>query len=130
VNRPKYLLDSSALTKVPGREVAAGIAGRLERGELAICAIVLLSLVAAWSPERRSTLRLHLLACCPQVSTTNADLERAVEVQALVEPGTAANWPELVVAAVAERNGLVVIHSNEAFEQIATVTGQSVEWVN
>ncbi len=129
MNRAKYLLDASALTKVPSHEVARGIGNRLERGELAICATVLLSLLAAASPDRRSTLRSYLLACCLQVPTTNADLERAVEVQALVDHGAAVNWPELVAAAVAERNGLVVLHCHEGFGQIAKVTGQSVEWV-
>jgi len=36
-------------------------------------------------------------------------------------------WPELVVAAVAERHGVTVLHCNGDFERIAEVTGQRVE---
>lgn len=129
MNRAKYLLDTSALTKVSGHEVAAGLRGRLERGELAICSVVMLSLVAAAPPGQRVSLRSYLLAACAQVPTTNTDLERAVEIQGRLDGDRAAWWPEMVVAAVAEANGLVVLHCNDAFEQIAKVTGQVVEWV-
>src|SRR5262249_16066825 len=38
-------------------------------------------------------------------------------------------WPDLIVAAVAERHQVTVLHYNPAFALIAKVTGQHVEWV-
>lgn len=37
--------------------------------------------------------------------------------------------PDLIIAAVAERNDLDVLHYDHNYENIAAVTGQRVEWV-
>jgi len=41
----------------------------------------------------------------------------------------AAGIPDLLIAAVAERAGLTIIHYDEDFDRIAGVTGQPVQWV-
>ena len=58
--------------------------------------------------------------------------ERAFEVQyALSEAGQlrAVKFPDLLIAATAERHGLVVIHYDHDYDTIATVTNQPTEWV-
>ncbi|MGH3527303.1 MAG: PIN domain-containing protein, partial [Pseudonocardiaceae bacterium] len=58
--------------------------------------------------------------------------DRAVEVHAaLAERGQhrAVAIPDLIIAAVAERHDLPVLHYDRDFEVIAEVTGQPVEWV-
>ena len=55
---------------------------------------------------------------------------RAVEVQqALADRGLhrAHSIPDLLIAAVAERSGLTVLHNDKDFDLIADVTGQAVE---
>ena len=59
----------------------------------------------------------------------------------LIEPSTCSNdsrapdatarpgIPDLLIAAVAERNALTVLHYDKDFDLIAKVTGQSMEWV-
>lgn len=37
--------------------------------------------------------------------------------------------PDLLIAAVAERTELVVLHYDDDFDRIAAVTGQRTEWV-
>ena len=37
--------------------------------------------------------------------------------------------PDLIVAAVAESAGLIVLHYDADYDRIAAVTGQPVEWV-
>lgn len=37
--------------------------------------------------------------------------------------------PDLVIAAVAERHRVTVLHHDTDFEHVAAVTGQPVEWV-
>ncbi len=40
-----------------------------------------------------------------------------------------ASIPDLLIAAVAERAGLSVLHYDRDFDLIASTTGQDVEWV-
>jgi predicted nucleic acid-binding protein len=37
--------------------------------------------------------------------------------------------PDLIVAAVAERHGVTVLHDDPDFDHVAAVTGHTVEWV-
>jgi len=37
--------------------------------------------------------------------------------------------PDLIIAATAELAGLTVLHYDEAYDRIAKITGQPVEWV-
>jgi predicted nucleic acid-binding protein len=58
--------------------------------------------------------------------------DRALEVQfALSEQGQlrAVRFPDLLIAATAERHGLVVIHYDADYDLIAAITGQPCEWV-
>jgi predicted nucleic acid-binding protein len=61
----------------------------------------------------------------------DGDLRRAVQVQALVaETGQRlTGWPALVVAAVAERHRVSVLHYDADFDLIAKVSGQDTRWV-
>ena len=37
--------------------------------------------------------------------------------------------PDLIVAAVAERHGVSIVHHDEDYDRIAALTGQPVRWV-
>ena len=67
----------------------------------------------------------------PWLSTQDDDLRRALAVQALLADAGhhPVPWPALVVAAVAERHQVTVLHYDPTFPLIAKVTGQTVEWV-
>jgi predicted nucleic acid-binding protein len=67
----------------------------------------------------------------PWLSTQDDDLRRALAVHALrADAGHhPVPWPALVVAAVAERHQVAVLHYDPTFPLIAKVTGQNVEWV-
>jgi len=59
-------------------------------------------------------------------------LDRAVEVQdalAARSEQRGAKIADLLIAAVAEAAGLVVLHYDHDFDLIATVTGQPVKWI-
>lgn len=59
-----------------------------------------------------------------------ADFDRAIEaMQSLSRSGQhcAASLPHLLIAAVAERAGLCVLHYDEDFDRIAAVSGQRVQ---
>jgi hypothetical protein len=60
------------------------------------------------------------------------DFTRAIHVlERLARRGQhrAAGIPDLLIAAVAERNSLTLIHYDKDFDLIAKVTGQDVAWV-
>ncbi len=68
----------------------------------------------------------------PLVTIDQAVLDRAFEVQGeLAGHGLhrAVKIGDLIIAAVAERAGLVVLHYDRDFDRIAEVTGQPLEWV-
>jgi predicted nucleic acid-binding protein len=60
--------------------------------------------------------------------TLDADHIRAQAVYAeLLDDGLCVSWPKLVVAAVAERDGVAVLHHDDVFDLIGKVTGQPME---
>ncbi len=61
-----------------------------------------------------------------------ADFVRAEDVMThLAKKGhhRAVSLPDLLIAAVAERARLVVLHYDADFDLVASVTGQKVEWI-
>jgi len=66
------------------------------------------------------------------VETTQEHFGRAVDVmEALAAKGQhrAVPLPDLLIAAVAETAGLVLMHYDEDFDRIAEITQQPTEWV-
>jgi predicted nucleic acid-binding protein len=64
--------------------------------------------------------------------TDQEDLDRAKQVMGeLAKSGRhrAVQIPDLLLAAVAERNGVTVLHYGADFDLIAEITGQRTEWV-
>jgi predicted nucleic acid-binding protein len=76
--------------------------------------------------------QLRLQQSFPLVPTYQADWNRVVEVMVMLsETGRhrSAKIPDLIIAAVAERSNLTILHYDRDFEIIASVTGQSVQAV-
>lgn len=64
--------------------------------------------------------------------THDEDWRRALDVQAALWRGgkvRAVGFPDLLIAAVAERERVTVLHYDSDYELIAQVTGQAVAWV-
>jgi predicted nucleic acid-binding protein len=81
---------------------------------------------AEFSTDRRD------LDSMPTVAVNERVIDRALDVQGLmVSAGThrATSPADLIVAACAELDGLVVLHYDKDFELIAAVTRQAVEWL-
>ena len=63
---------------------------------------------------------------------TPAMEQRAIEVQLLLaDEGRhrAPSIPDLLIAAIAERAGLTVLHFDKDYDLVAEITRQSVEWL-
>lgn len=129
----RYLADKSALARVFIPEVEQVIAPLLNDGELATCGIVDLEMCFS-ARNHRDLLELIALreASYERLPIRDEDFARAVEVMAELAKKSqhrGVTIPDLLICAVAERTGHVVLHYDSDFDRIAAVTGQDAEWV-
>ena len=129
----RYLVDSSAFGRMPRIAVAERLEPLIEAGEIAYCGILLLEILysARGSRDLEQT-RNDLSRSLTWVPTTDADFGRAGNVMALLARAgshRSASLPDLILAAVAERAGLTVLHYDKDFDSISSVTRQKTEWV-
>lgn len=127
-----WLIDKSALVRLGRTSDSESWADRIERGLVRIATVTLLEVgySARDSQDLRAGLREPPVASMPVEYATPAAEDRAVEVLALLaERGhhRAPSVPDLLVAAIAERAGLVVLHRDKDFELIAQLTSQPTE---
>jgi predicted nucleic acid-binding protein len=127
-----WLIDKSALVRLGRSPNPAAWADRIERGLVRITTVTLLEIGhSARDPQDlRVGLREPPVASMPVEYATPAAEDRAVEVLALLADRghhRAPSVPDLLIAAIAERAGLVVLHQDRDFDLIARITDQSTE---
>jgi Predicted nucleic acid-binding protein, contains PIN domain len=126
------LADTSALVRLAWPQVAAVLAPRIRAGTVGTCGIIDLELLAL-IPDSADVgeIREHRKAAFPWLATHDDDWRRALTVQALlVEAGHhPVRWPKLMVAAVAERHDVTLLHYDPVFVLITKATGQNAEWI-
>jgi predicted nucleic acid-binding protein len=130
--RARYLVDKSALSRMPLAPVRDRLAPIIEAGEAATCAVIDLEvLYSARTHEDHAGIRSRRKLAYAQVPLGQATFERAIEVQGeLARRGRhRIPIPDLIIAAAAEEAGLAVLHYDADFDRIAGVTGQRMEWV-
>lgn len=132
-NEPSsWLIDKSALVRLGGSPDVELWAGRIERGLVRIATVTLLEV--GYSARDRQDLHEGLreppVVSMPVEYATPAAEDRAVEVLALLADRghhRAPSVPDLLIAAIAERAGLVVLHQDKDFDLVAQITGQPTE---
>jgi predicted nucleic acid-binding protein len=127
-----WLADKSALVRLSSSPDAELWAERIGRGLLRVTTVTLLEVgfSAHSGPELRESSQRPPLSLMPLECMTPAAERRAVELQmVLADRGMhrAPSIPDLLIAAVAERSGLVVLHHDKDFDLIADITGQPME---
>lgn len=128
----RYLVDKSALARMPLEPVRRKLAPILEAGEAATCAVIDLEvLYSARNAEDHEAIRRRRDLAYQRVPLTEPIFERAIFVQGLLARTGRHRIPipDLVIAAAAEQAGLSVLHYDGDFDSIAEVTGQPMEWV-
>ena len=129
--RPLFLADKSALARMHHDEVANRLSPLIVDGYVATCPIVDLEvLYSARSLQDYESIAAERRAMT-SFPITEVITSRALEVQnQLAQRGQhRVALPDLLIAAVAELNGLVVLHYDADYERIAAVTGQPTEWI-
>ena len=128
----RWLIDKSAYVRLPLAADPDLWFQRIEQGVVSVSTLTLLEL--GFSVRSASDWRLGVRQ--PPVSKllveslTPVMEDRALEIQGqLASRGhhRAAKVPDLLIAAIAERARLTVLHVDKDFDLIAEVTGQPVE---
>ncbi|MGH3686876.1 MAG: PIN domain nuclease [Pseudonocardiaceae bacterium] len=127
-----HLVDKSAWARLAKPAVAQVVLPLLNAGRLAVCGMTELEvLYSVRSAHEHRRVRQELRGL-ERLATPDEVWDRAVEVHsALAERGQhrSVAIPDLIIAAVAERHEISVLHYDRDFDVIAEVTGQPVEWV-
>jgi predicted nucleic acid-binding protein len=128
-----HLADTSALARLRRPEVAAVLVPLIEAGLVATCGVIEFELGwAARTSAEFDELRADRDAGYEWLATHDEDWRRALAVQAALWRGgqvRAVGFPDLLVAAVAERERVTVLHYDADYDLIAHVTGQRTQWV-
>lgn len=126
-----WLIDKSALVRLGGSADVAVWADRIERGLVRIATVTLLEL--GYSARDATDLDCGLhgppVGSMPIEYATPIAEDRAVNVLTLLAQRgqhRAPSVPDLIIAAIAESAGLVVLHDDKDFDLIAEITGQRV----
>lgn len=128
-----HLADTSALARLRHAAVSAALSPLIEAGLVATCAVIDLEL--AWATRTGVEFdqqRADRDAGYEWLSTRDEDWRRALDVQGtLWHTGhvRAVGFPDLLVAAVAERERVTLLHYDSDFDMITEVTGQSTQWI-
>jgi predicted nucleic acid-binding protein len=128
-----YLADTSALARMRHPAVAAVLVPLIEAGLVGTCGVIEFELGwATRSSEEFDQVRADRDAGYEWLATHDEDWRRALEVQRrLWREGRmrAVGLPDLLVAAVAERERVTVLHYDGDYDFISEVTSQPAQWV-
>ncbi len=128
-----YLADTSALARLHHQIVAAVLAPLIESGVVATCGVIEFEL--GWATRTSAELdqvRVDRDAGDEWLASHDEDWRRALDVQAsLWRSGRmrAVGLPDVLIAAVAERERVTVLHYDSDYDFIAQITGQPMQWV-
>lgn len=130
--KPIYLLDKSAWEQRRYVPSAKARVGELRRAkQLAVCIVTMTELL--YSSRNLDEMeadhsRLRELLFLPM--TAAVEHQAVVSMKALAAKGQHRKpIPDLLLAAIAEVHGAIVLHYDADFERIAQVTGQPHEWI-
>ncbi|SBW18840.1 hypothetical protein FDG2_0848 [Candidatus Protofrankia californiensis] len=125
-----WLIDKSAMVRIPAHPDEPVWSRRIDQGLVHICAVTLLEVGYS---ARNGAEHARLLGTPPlarmviQWDLPTAVTRRAYEVQGMLAAAghhRAPSVPDLLIAATAETTGLTVLHGDKDFELVADLTGQ------
>lgn len=128
-----HLADKSALARLHLEPVARRLGPLIEAGLVGTCGIIELEVrFPARAHEEYETIRRDRVLGYEWFPMTDEVWDRALEVQReLSSRGQhrAVKFPDLLIAATAERHDLGILHYDRDYDLIAAVTGQSTDWI-
>ena len=129
----RYLADKSALARLHLTEVRSVLAPLIEAGLVATCAVIEFEVLwSTRSADEYHSVRADRAIGYEWLATEDIDWRRALDVQEMLWERSkmrSVPLPDLLIAAVAERNRVTVVHYDADYETIAEITGQPTQWV-
>jgi hypothetical protein len=126
-----HLLDTSVVSRLSAPTVRSVIEPLVQEGRIGRAGITDLEVGFGSRNAREWDQDMADLSVLDLVETTVDHMRRARQVQRLLASRSqrGRKVPDLLIAAAAEEAGLVLLHYDADFDQIARVTGQICEWV-
>lgn len=128
-----HLADTSALARLSRPPVAAVLGPLIEAGLVATCGVIEFELGwATRSGDEFDMVRSDRKAGYEWLATHDEDWRRALDVQGVLWRSghvRAVGFSDLLIAAVAEREQVTLLHYDSDYDLIAQVTRQSMQWV-
>lgn len=127
-----FLADKSALARLHHPVVASFLAPLLENGSVATCPLVDMELLYSCRSATEYDTVLAERHGFEQLDHEPADWSRAMEVQRLLAHRSqlrAVGIADLLLAALAERQRITLLHYDRDFDVVAAVTSQPMRWV-
>lgn len=126
------LADTSVWARQQRRGIIEWFPRAVEEGRIAVCDMVVMEILTSAVDAADFTALEQALLACPWQRIEPGDWDRARQVYGLLarQPlhHRSVKIPDLLIAAVAERTGITVLHYDEDYDRIAAVTGQTVRW--
>ena len=128
-----YLADKSALARLHHEAVARRLGPMIDAGLVGTCGVIELEVrySARSHPEYEAVAQDRRLGY-EWFPMPDEVWDRALDIQSELSARgelRAVKFPDLLIAATAERHDLAVVHFDADYDRIAATTGQSVEWV-
>ncbi len=128
-----HLADTSALARLHQPAVAAVLGPLIDAGLVATCGVIEFELGwATRSADEYDLVRADREEGYEWLATHDEDWHRALDIQAALWRGgrvRAVGFPDLLIAAVAEREHVTLVHYDSDYDLIAEVTRQPMRWV-
>jgi predicted nucleic acid-binding protein len=127
------IADTSALSRLHLTDVNAMLAPLIEAGIVATCAAIEFEILwSTRSPAEFEAVHDDRSIGYEWLATEDADWRRALEVQAEFWASARMRTvplPDLLIAAVAERHRVTILHYDRDYDLINEITGQPTQWV-
>ena len=129
----RYVVDTSVWARRRQPTVAARVTPLIGAGLVATCSVLdAEALYSTRSPAEYEQVRRDRRAAYEFLVTDQEVWDRALDVQRQLAGQSmtrSVGIPDLLIAAIAELHGVTVLHYDADFEHVASITGQSVDWV-
>lgn len=128
----RFIADKSVYARLHQPAVFDRFWPLTERGLVATCTLVDLEILYSARSKAEYDEVLAERAGFERLDIGQQDWDRAVVVQQQLAAQSkirAVAIPDLLIAAVAERHRVGLLHYDRDFEHVAKITGQPVEWI-